>query len=345
MNIKDYLKDRSLAILLNFIFFAFVIFILKASQVERVTIIFTTMLWIALSGIEIFYGYFKKKSYYDQVINSLNELDKKYLLPVVIKRPSFCEGKILYDVLSITDKSMNEEVNKYKFNQEEYREYLDLWVHEIKTPIAASKLVIENNKNEHTLSILEEIEKVEGFIEQALYYSKSSEIEIDYIIKETDLRKCINNTIKRNKNLIREKKICIDIEDFREKVYCDGKWMEFILNQIIANSIKYIGDKSINKKLEKELPTIYIHTKLKDNSLELYIKDNGIGIDKKDLNKVFNKGFTGINGRKLKKSTGMGLYISKRLAQKMYLGLDIYSIVNEETTVKITFPKSNMIQL
>ncbi|WP_195237950.1 MULTISPECIES: ATP-binding protein [unclassified Romboutsia] len=345
MNIKDYLKDRNLAILLNFIFFAFVIFILKASQVERVTIIFTAMLWIVLSSIEIFYGYFKKKSYYDQVINSLNELDKKYLLPVVIKRPSFCEGKILYDVLSITDKSMNEEVNKYKFNQEEYREYLDLWVHEIKTPIAASKLVIENNKNEHTLSILEEIEKVEGFIEQALYYSKSNEIEIDYIIKETDLRKCINNTIKRNKNLIREKKICIDIQDFREIVYCDAKWMEFILNQIIVNAIKYIGDKTINKKLEKELPKISIYTKLKDNSLELYIKDNGIGIDKKDLKKVFNKGFTGINGRKLKKSTGMGLYISKRLAEKMYIGLDIYSEVNEETTVKITFPKSNMIQI
>jgi signal transduction histidine kinase len=345
MNIKDYLKDRSLAILLNFTFFAFVIFILKASQVERVTIIFTTMLWVVLSSIENFYGYFKKKSYYDQVINSLNELDKKYLLPVVIKRPSFCEGKILYDVLSITDKSMNEEVNKYKFNQEEYREYLDLWVHEIKTPIAASKLVIENNKNKHTLSILEEIEKVAGFIEQALYYSKSNEIEIDYIIRETDLRKCINNTIKRNKNLIREKRICIDIEDFREKVYCDGKWMEFILNQIIVNSIKYIGDKTINKKLEKELPKIIIYTKLKDNSLELYIKDNGIGIDKKDLNKVFNKGFTGINGRKLKKSTGMGLYISKRLAQKMYLGLEIDSIINEETTVKITFPKSNMIQI
>lgn len=345
MNIKDYIKDRSLEIFLNFIFFVFVIYILKVSYIERITIHFIVLLWIALTSISILYDYNKKKSYYNQLLLSLQELDKKYLLPVVINEASFLEGKILYEILSITDKAMNEEVNKYKFNQEEYREYLDLWVHEIKTPIAASKLIVENNKNENTLSILEEIEKVESFIEQALYYSKSNELEIDYIIKETYLRKCINNTIKRNKKLIRENKICIDIEDFNEVVYCDSKWTEFILNQIIVNSIKYIGNKNINKKLEKEFPKISIYTKLKDNSLELYIKDNGIGIDKKDLDKVFSKGFTGINGRKIKKSTGMGLYISKKLADKMYLGIEIDSVINKETTVKITFPKSNMIQM
>lgn len=345
MNIKDYIKDRSLEIFLNFIFFVFVIYILKVSYIERITIHFIVLLWIALTSISILYDYNKKKSYYNQLLLSLQELDKKYLLPVVINEASFLEGKILYEILSITDKAMNEEVNKYKFNQEEYKEYLDLWVHEIKTPIAASKLIVENNKNENTLSILEEIEKVESFIEQALYYSKSNELEIDYIIKETYLRKCINNTIKRNKKLIRENKICIDIEDFNEVVYCDSKWTEFILNQIIVNSIKYIGNKNINKKLEKEFPKISIYTKLKDNSLELYIKDNGIGIDKKDLDKVFSKGFTGINGRKIKKSTGMGLYISKKLADKMYLGIEIDSVINKETTVKITFPKSNMIQM
>ena len=100
---------------------------------------------------------------------------------------------------------MNEEVNKYIFLQEEYKEYIDMWVHEIKTPIASSKLVIENNKNEHTLSILEEIEKIEDYIEQVLYYSKSNELEKDYIIKEINLRQCINNVIKRNKNLLGKK--------------------------------------------------------------------------------------------------------------------------------------------
>ncbi|MCB5942779.1 sensor histidine kinase, partial [bacterium 210820-DFI.6.52] len=84
--------------------------------------------------------------------NILNDLDKKYLLPVVINRPEFIEGQLLYDVISVTDKGMHEEVNKYIFIQEEYKEYIDMWVHEIKTPIASSKLIIENNKNEHTLS-------------------------------------------------------------------------------------------------------------------------------------------------------------------------------------------------
>lgn len=345
MKIKDYIRDKNVSIILRFIFIAFVVYILHLSRVQNVTTNFVIALWVVLSSIEFVYDYTKKSIYYTKVETSLKELDKKYLLPVVIEEPSFLEGKILYNVLSVTDKAMNEEVNTYKFNQEEYREYIDLWVHEIKTPIAASKLIIENNKNEHTLSILEEIEKIENFIEQALYYSKSNEVEKDYIIKETDLKRCVSNAIKRNKKIIRENKICIDLEDFNSKVYCDGKWLEFVLNQIIVNSIKYIGNKSINKKLKNKSPKITIYTKLNDNCIELYIKDNGIGIDEKDLKKVFNKGFTGINGRKLKRSTGMGLYIAKKLTDKMYLGLEIYSKLNEETTVKITFPQSSMTQI
>ncbi|MDO7203887.1 hypothetical protein Q5M85_06595 [Paraclostridium bifermentans] len=96
---------------------------------------------------------------------------------------------------------MHEEINKYIFIQEEYKEYIDMWVHEIKTPIASSKLIIENNKNEHTLSILEEIEKIENYIEQVLYYSKSNELEKDYIVKEISLSQCVNNTIKEIKKL------------------------------------------------------------------------------------------------------------------------------------------------
>lgn len=345
MNIKSYIKDKKLSIILRLIFILFIIYILNLIQVDKITKNFIMILWIALTSIEILYDYNRKFSYYNKVISLLQDLDKKYLLPVLIESPNFLEGQILYDVLSITDKSMNEEVNKYIFSQEEYKEYIDMWVHEIKTPISSSKLIIENNKNENTLSILEEIEKIENFIEQVLYYSKGNELEKDYIIKDINLRKSINNTIKRNRKSIIEKNILIEIEDFENKVYCDSKWLEFIFNQIIMNSIKYIGNKNINKKLEKQNGKIKIYTKENNTNIELFIEDNGIGIDEKDLKKAFEKGFTGLNGRKMSKSTGMGLYISKKLCKKMYLGIDINSKINEYTIVKITLPQSKMTQI
>lgn len=345
MNIKKYIEDKCLYIALRLVFIFFVVYILNLLQVEVITIKFIIMLWIVLNAIEIIHDYNKKARYYNEVENILIDLDKKYLLPVIINRPEFIEGKILYDVLSITDKCMNEEVNKYLFMQEEYKEYIDMWVHEIKTPIASSKLVIENNKNEHTLSILDEIEKIEDYINQVLYYSKSNELERDYIVKKISLRRCANNVIKKNKKSIREKQISIDIEDFEREVYCDNKWLEFILNQIIVNAVKYMANKDINKKLEKEKGKIKVYIKEHNHSTELYIEDNGIGIDEKDIRKVFEKGFTGINGRKLKKSTGMGLYISKKLADKMSLGISIDSKINEYTVVKITFPENNMIRI
>lgn len=345
MNIKDYFKDIQISIILRLLFIMFLIYILNLLQVDKITIYFILILWIILNSIEFIYDYIKRAKYYREVLNILEGLDKKYLLPVLIQRPKFIDGKMLYDVLSITDKSMNEEVNKYVFSQEEYKEYIEMWVHEIKTPISSSKLVIENNKNEQTLSILEEIEKIENFIEQVLYYSKSNELEKDYIIRKTSLRKCINNVIKRNKKIIRENKISIEIDDFESLIYCDSKWLEFILNQIIINSIKYIGNYKTNRKLEKIGGKIKIYIKENINNIELYINDNGVGIDEKDLHKVFEKGFTGTNGRKFKKSTGMGLYISKKLCSKMYLGIDINSKINEYTTVKITFPQNNMTEV
>lgn len=345
MNIKEYIKDNQLSIILRLVFIVFIMYILNLLQVDKQTKNFILILWMVLTSIDLIHSYYRKTNYYKKVNTILKELDKKYLLPVLIEEPSFCEGKILYEVLSITDKSMNEEVNKYIFSQEEYREYIDMWVHEIKTPIASSKLIIENNKDENTLSILEELEKIEAYIEQVLYYSKSNDIEKDYIVKELDLRKCISNVVKRNKKSIREKRIVIDLQDFENKVYCDNKWLEFMLNQIITNSIKYIGNIDINEKLANESGKIKIYMKQNSNNIELFIEDNGIGIEEKDLRKVFGKGFTGTNGRKLKKSTGMGLYISKKLADKMYIGLDIYSTIHKGTTVKITFPQNNMTKI
>ena len=216
---------------------------------------------------------------------------------------------------------MKDEVADLKRNINDYKEYIETWVHEIKTPIASARLILENDEGYINKSILEEIEKVEGFIEQVLFYARSSTVERDYIIKKIPLKNSINSVIRKNANILIEKRVKIQLEDIEKKVYCDSKWIEFILQQIISNSVKYMD---------------------KD---EKYIKirclDNGIGISEKSIEKVFEKGYTGENGRKYNNSTGMGLYLCKKLCLKLGFGISIKSKLGVGTEVTIVFPINN----
>ena len=229
---------------------------------------------------------------------------------------------------------MHENVKYYKDMQIDYREYIETWVHEIKTPIASTKLIIENNQNEVTNKIDFQMDKIEGFVEQVLYYSRSNNVSKDYIIKQINLDNVVRNVVKRNYRDFIHKKIKLDIKDINEIVYSDGKWIEFIINQIIGNSIKYSSSKE---------PMISIYSVKKDNSVMLIIEDNGVGIVDKDINRVFEKGFTGENGRRFSKSTGMGLYLCEKLCSKLGLKISIDSEVNKGTKVTIIFPLSDMV--
>ena len=267
----------------------------------------------------------------------LEELDEKYLITEIIKTPNFLEGQIFKNSLEQIDKSMLENVNKYKYMTEDYKEYIELWIHEIKIPISASKMVIENNKNAITKSIDEELDKVENYIEQALFYARSNTVEKDYYIRKVVLKEIVNESIKKNKSSLIQEKISIDIHDLEIEVNTDNKWIVFILNQIIQNSIKY---------RKKENSVIEIYANQGKENVILYIKDNGIGIKQGEITRVFEKGFTGTNGRlSNKKSTGIGLYLCKKLCNKLGIGIELNSVQNEGTEVKLVFPKDSYIEL
>ena len=337
MMLRGYLKDSGFLIILNLIVYIIIGLMLFLLSIPTNIIIIVEVFLCVTGLISFFYYVGKRIKYYSEVESILEKLDKKFILPEIIKEPEFEEGKILYNILKITDKSMHEEINKYKYANEEHKEYMDMWVHEVKTPIASSKLIIENNKNDVTLNLLEELEKIEGFVEQVLYYSKISNVEKDYIVREFPIINSINNVIRKNKKYFREKRIALNVdENINDIVFTDTKWFEFILNQIIGNSIKYC---------KRNEGLIKIYSKEKENSITLFIEDNGVGIDCKDIDKVFEKGFTGKNGRNNEKSTGMGLYITKKLCDKLSLGINISSKINEGTVVSITFPKSKFILL
>lgn len=332
MSIKEFLKDKILGIILTAFLIISIVVFLAITQIDLFIKIYIPVAVLIVYVFVLVVEFIKKKKFYTAIKESLLELDEKYLIAETIDNPSFLDGKILKNILVETDKSMIEHVNKYKYLQEEYKEYIELWIHEIKTPIAAGKLIAQNNKNEVTKSIDEELDKIEYYVEQALYYARSNTVEKDYCITKCNLQDIVNSVIKRNKDALINNKIKINIEDTNEIVYTDSKWIAFILNQIITNCIKYS---------KQENAEININVEIKKARVILEIKDNGIGIKKGEITKVFDKGFTGSNGRKDgKKSTGIGLYLCKKLCGKLGIGIELNSEESVGTDVKLVFPKN-----
>ncbi|MFR4052693.1 MAG: ATP-binding protein [Clostridium perfringens] len=333
MNLRDFIKERIVFIIINSLILLFTAILLMVLKVDSFAILFIVI--INGAGILTYhiFDYLRKKQYYNEIKENMESLDKKYLISEVIEEGTFTESKLIYDVICKSNKAMNDEIGEFKRGINDYREYIELWVHEIKTPIATCKLLIENNESPLTESIGEEVCKLENYIDQALFYTRSNTLEKDYIIKEMILSSCVNKVLNNNADSLIKKRVKISLGDLEKKVYSDSKWIEFILGQIISNSIKYMN---------KEHKELKIYCNENSKYVILNIEDNGAGISEKDISRVFDKGFTGENGRKFGKSTGIGLYLCKKLCKK--LGLDI-TLISEEgkfTRVSIIFPINRM---
>ncbi|MGL4774229.1 MAG: sensor histidine kinase [Clostridium sp.] len=333
MKILDFIKDKAVFLGINIILFIIVIAIMIPLKVSLVIMFFIFCIWFLPLFTYILIDYIQYRKYFGSIESILEELDKKYLLPEVIEDSNILIGENINEILKELSKDMHENVKYYRNMQEDYREYIETWVHEIKTPIASTRLLIENNNNDVTRKIDIQLDKIENFVEQVLYYSRSDEVYKDYIIKEIPLGDVVRKVVKKNYRDFIGRKISLQLGEVDEIVYCDSKWIEFIINQILVNSIKYSKGKE---------DRISIFTEAQDNSVILNIEDNGVGIEERDKHRVFEKGFTGENGRRFGKSTGMGLYLCNKLCEKLGLGIALESKVNEGTRVKIIFPKGKI---
>ena len=338
MKFGEFIKEKILLIfLVLFVIVSSEILLLPYTQIGIFTRIYIAICPIIIIGIDITIEYRKKKNFYNELKSNLDELGDKYLISEIINTPDFLEGKILKKSMQEAGKSMLENVNTYKRLQEDYKEYIELWIHEIKIPIATSKMIIENNKNEVTENINEEIDKIENYTEQALFYARSNTVEKDYIIRKIELKDIVNASILKNKTQLIQNKISINTKELDRIVYTDSKWCIFIISQLLQNAIKY--SKSENKQIE-------IYSEEKRENTVLHIKDNGIGINKKELTRVFEKGFTGENGRITgKKSTGIGLYLCQKLCKKLCIGIEIKSEKKLGTEVQLFFPKGSFFNI
>ena len=328
MKLSTYLKDKLFAFLIFTIYIIILILFLIALKLTSSIIIFITVFTVVIFSLILLYDYFRKRKFYNELLDKLNTLDKKYLLIEMVLVPNFLEGKILYDVLDEVNKNEHDLISNLKIKQEDFKEYIELWIHEVKLPIASLTLMNRNNKK--TLRVLKELE---DYVEQILYYVRIENANNDYLIKEWDLDTIIKNVALRNKDDLLALNIDFKVDNCNLKILTDSKWLEFIINQIVSNSIKY--------KKEKD-SLIEITGKDYKNYITITIYDNGKGISKSDLPRVFNKTFTGNNGRSTSsKSTGMGLYLCKELCNKLGHKIEIDSKVDEYTKVIITIYKKD----
>ena len=294
------------------------------NSISAVLLILVVWALVLLTGL--FLTYWTRKRQMQKLLDMAGQLSERYLISEVMEQPEQAEDQVYYQLLKMAGKSMLEQIGEVRRERLEYKEYIEQWIHEIKTPITAMKLLCENHRTDWTKELLMELEKTNRFTEQALYYARSEHTEKDYSVREMALAQVVYQAIADNKYLLLQSGVRLEVEEMEDTVYSDEKWVRFILNQLIANAVKY----------RSEQPVLRFSTRRQQDQVVLKVEDNGIGISPADLPRIFEKGFTGQNGRMVQQSTGIGLYLCKRLCDKLGIGIAVESS-EQGTAISLAF--------
>lgn len=333
MKLSKYLKDKIYTVIIFGISYLIILLLLCAFKVDNSLILVISIILFLAYLLILAIDYLRKKNFYNYLFSNIEKLDKSYLVLETLKKPEFYEGKLLFQALYEIDKSMAENVKMNEEQLQNFKDYIEMWIHEVKIPLASLVLKINNNSGKFDKKIKSTLKELEDCVEKVLYYVRCEYSEKDYFIKKVSLAKIVKDEGIKNMNSLLDNKVNFIVENIDYYVETDSKWLEFILEQIINNSIKY----------KKDIKDSYIkiYGMKKDKNIVLVIEDNGIGIKDEDIKYVFDKTFTGNNGRGRSTSTGMGLYIAKNLCNKLGHKIEIESREGVYTKVMITFSLNN----
>jgi signal transduction histidine kinase len=276
----------------------------------------------------LLYKHHRINSRVKELESVMDGLDKKYLFSECISKPKDIYERKLFGLMRRSGKSMIEAVSEAENISREYREYIEGWVHEIKAPITAAQLVCGNGKSEQSRKVSVALAQIEEHVQRALYYARAGSVEKDFIIRKTSLLDIVRGSLAKYQTLLIHSGVSAEAERVCGIVYTDGKWVSFMIGQLLSNAIRY----------RREEPVIRFESVREGDIVRLIVTDNGIGIPPEDLPRVFERGFTGKNGRAKGQSTGMGLYICKKLADFLQIKIEVKSAEGEYTGVCLTFP-------
>lgn len=339
MKLMPFLKDKFMFLILHIICMGALSAFLRLTGYGSTGVTLILIFWTVILALWLFITYRERKRYFDEIDKILAEVDQRYLLGELLPYSCRLEDRLYNKMMHLSNKSVIEKIRKIEDAQRDYREYIESWVHEIKTPITGIALICENRRRheavtqENLREISLENQKIENCVDKVLYYARMENVYKDFLIQKTDLQKTAEEVLEKNRLLLIRHQVRAEVH-CGDMVYTDGKWISFILNQMIGNSVKY----------RSESPVFLIYTEREKDGVRLTIEDNGVGILPEELSRIFEKGFTGSNGRSHRQATGMGLYLCKRLCERLEIGLSAQSQPGRGTKMTLDFPVSNYIK-
>lgn len=234
------------------------------------------------------------------------------------------------ELLRLAEESRRREQDGWEQKEADRRDYYLMWTHQIKTPISALKLLVEENSGcRNSFLMQEELFKIEQYVEMVLTFQRLEGMASDLVLQEYELAPLLRQAVRKYSVLFINKGLSVELPEGKEKVLTDEKWFSFCLEQLLSNSIKYTERGGIRFLVEEG-----------EREIRLSISDTGIGIRPEDLPRIFEKGFTGYNGRLDKKSTGIGLYLCRRVFERLGINVSAESSPGLGTSMALTLPKA-----
>lgn len=328
MTLGEFLSDRLLRIMIQLLCVTLAGLFLWATGTQLgVLVILILALLLVFAAVQLS-DFFRQRARLRELEAILDGLDQKYLFADCVPSPKKLYERRLFDLNRRAGRAMTGAVSDAQASQREYREYVEQWVHEVKTPITAARLICRELDGDTRRKLTGELARIEEHVERALFYARAESPERDCVICQTGLSELVTQAVGNHRTLLIQSGVRVETEGLERSVYTDEKWAVFILGQLLQNAARY----------RSEDPVIIISVRPLGKQAQLTVSDNGIGIPAHELPRVFDRGFTGSNGRVRGGSTGMGLYLCKKLAGFLELGLDISSEEGKGTTVTLTFP-------
>jgi signal transduction histidine kinase len=320
--IIDYLKGKIFVIASGIISLLIFIMVLWLYELPLEPIVYAVILSVAVFSIIALISFV----YYYKRHLLLYKLKKNIVLPnYIFPHPRNLIEKDYQEIIKEIDRYRLKIVNEKNKSYSDMMDYFTIWAHQIKTPIAAMRLILQSEKSEFNDELLEQLFKTEQYVEMVMQYLRLEDMNSDLVFKKYSLDFIIKQAVRKYSKLFIRKKIKLNYENLNIDVLTDEKWIVFVLEQILSNSLKYTNSGEIS---------IYMDEAHQDT---LVVEDTGIGIEPEDLPRVFEKGFTGYNGRRDKKSTGIGLYLCKQILNKLSHTIEIESHVGKGTKIKVNF--------